>query len=166
MPPPRLKLRPATPDDAPALAALQMAARNDLTTRFGQGPWSGNITEKGVHFSLRNSHVYVLKERGTVVATLTLATKKPWAIDRSFFTQIPRPLYLTSLAVLPERQRQGLGQTAVTQALEIARAWPAQGIFLDAFDAGAGEFYRKCGFREVGRATYRNVPLIYFEALV
>jgi len=38
-----------------------------------------------------------------------------------------------------------------------------------AFDhpqAGAGEFYRKCGFRETGRATYRTVPLIYYERLL
>ncbi|MCX6955567.1 MAG: GNAT family N-acetyltransferase [Verrucomicrobia bacterium] len=168
MAPPHLKLRPASVDDAAALAALHVAARADLTARFGPGSWSGNITERGVLFDLRNAHVYVLKERGSVLAALTLATRKPWAIDRSYFSPIPRPLYLTSMAVLPDRQHQGLGRSAVVQALEIAREWPAQGIFLDAFDApaGAGEFYRKCGFREVGRATYRNVALIYFEMLV
>lgn len=32
--------------------------------------------------------------------------------------------------------------------------------------ARAGGFYQKCGFREVGRVTYRNVPLIYFEMLL
>jgi hypothetical protein len=45
---------------------------------------------------------------------------------------------------------------------------PGDAIRLDAYDAeaGAGEFYRKYGFREVGRASYRNVPLIYFERLL
>jgi hypothetical protein len=45
---------------------------------------------------------------------------------------------------------------------------PSDAIRLDAYnaDADAGEFYRKCGFREVGRALYRNVPLIYFEMLL
>jgi hypothetical protein len=33
-------------------------------------------------------------------------------------------------------------------------------------EAGAGAFYAKCGFREVGRVVYRNVPLIYFEMLL
>jgi hypothetical protein len=44
-------------------------------------------------------------------------------------------------------------------------AWPADAIRLDAWDAqaGAGEFYRKCGYREVGRAAYRKTRLIYFE---
>ena len=31
---------------------------------------------------------------------------------------------------------------------------------------GAGDFYRKCGFREVGSATYRSAPLIYFELIL
>jgi hypothetical protein len=50
----------------------------------------------------------------------------------------------------------------------MAAQWPADAIRLDAFDAeaGAGGFYSKCGFREVGRVSYRNVPLIYFEMLV
>ena len=53
-------------------------------------------------------------------------------------------------------------------AIEHARKWPATAIRLDAYDAayGAGDFYRKCGFREVGRATYRTEPLIYFELIL
>jgi GNAT superfamily N-acetyltransferase len=54
------------------------------------------------------------------------------------------------------------------EAKAVARAWPADAIRLDAYDheAGAGEFYRKCGFKEVGRVTYRGVPLVYFELLL
>jgi hypothetical protein len=50
----------------------------------------------------------------------------------------------------------------------LAHRWPADAVLLDAFDhaaAGVGEFYRKCGYREVGRVSYRHVPLIYFEML-
>jgi hypothetical protein len=41
-------------------------------------------------------------------------------------------------------------------------------VELDAFDGGAGgsDFYRKCEFREVGRATYQTYPLIHFEMLL
>ena len=72
------------------------------------------------------------------------------------------------MAVAPELQRQGIGKRCVAAAMEIARAWPADAIFLDAYDAaaGAGEFYRRCDFREVGRAPYRGAPLIYFESLL
>jgi ribosomal protein S18 acetylase RimI-like enzyme len=161
-------LHPATPADAPAIAALRNATADDLTARHGKGWWSGCCTERGVLFDMKHARVYVVRENGAFVATLRLATKKPWAIDRSYFTPCARPLYLTSMAVAPERQRQGLGKRCLTEAVAITRNWPADGIYLDAFDhdVGAGEFYRKCGFREVGRVKYRGVPLIYLELLV
>lgn len=164
----RLKLEPATTTDATALAVLHTAVGADLTARHGKGPWSSIVTERGVRFNQRNGAVYVARRNGAIVATLTLATKKPWAIDPSYFTPIARPLYLIWMAVVPEYQRQGVGRECLALARKIVRDWPAQGIFLDAYDAdaGAGEFYRKCGFREVGRSTYRGAPLIYFEDLV
>ena len=107
----------------------------------------------------------VARDEGKIVATVRLATKKPWAIDLSYFTSCEKALYLHSLAVAPNRQRQNIGESCIEEACRIALAWPAQFIRLDAYDApaGAGAFYSKCGFREVGRASYRKVPLIYFE---
>ncbi len=54
------------------------------------------------------------------------------------------------------------------RASALAREWPADAIRLDAYDAGAGAgaFYLACGYREVGRVTYRGVPLVYFETLL
>lgn len=102
------------------------------------------------------------------MATLTLSTRKPWAIDRNYFSTCKRPLYLTSMAVVPNQQRKGIGRLCINQAVEFARRWPSDAIRLDAYDAeaGGGEFYRKCGFHEVGRATYQSSPLIYFEMLL
>jgi GNAT superfamily N-acetyltransferase len=163
-----LKLEPATPADAADIASLRIATAEKLTAAHGIGPWSGQTSEKMVLFNIRNSSVYVARERGKLIATLTLATKKPWAIDRKYFSKCNRPLYLTAMAVVPELQRQGIGRLCVEAAKKIVQAWPAQAIFLDAYAAaaGAGEFYRKCGFREVGRATYRGAPLVYFEMFV
>jgi len=112
--------------------------------------------------------VYMAKHNGRVIATLTLQTKKPWAIDRHYFADVKTPLYLLSMAVDVRLHRQGIGRQCVEQASVIARRWPADAIFLDAYDAdaGAGEFYRKCGFDEVGRATYRGTPLIYYQLLL
>jgi ribosomal protein S18 acetylase RimI-like enzyme len=117
---------------------------------------------------MRGSSVFIVRRRTKVVATLQLATKKPWAIDASYFVKCERPLYLTGMAVDPEFQRMGIGRAMLEEAQQIARAWPGDAIRLDAFDspAGAGEFYAKCGFRVVGRATYRETPLIYFELIV
>lgn len=160
-----LKLRIATEADAPALAELRNVVAEDLTARFGQGPWSGQCTERGVLFDMKQGRVYLAEADRQPIATLRLATKKPWAIDPAYFTPVPRPVYLTAMAVRSDHQRKGLGRQCMAEALELARKWPAQAIWLDAFDAvaGAGDFYRKCGLKEAGRKVYRGVPLIYFE---
>ena len=162
------RLVAATPADAAEIAALRHDAGEDLTRRFGKGHWSGAASEKGVRFDLRTSQVWVVRSRGRIIATLRLAARKPWAIDTSCFTPCVRPLYLTSMAVAPDRQRTGVGRRCLEQAIRLARDWPADAIRLDAYDApaGAGEFYRKCGFREVGRRSYRGNPLVYFETPV
>ena len=160
-----IKLQVAKMGDAAGIAALQTAAAAHLTARFGEGPWSRPTSDKAVLFQMRNATVYVARDEDEPKATLTLATKKPWAIDRKYFTPCKRPLYLTGMAVAPDDQRKGIGRSCIEEALRITKAWPADAIWLDAYDAtaGAGEFYRKCGFREVGRAAYKDVPLIYFE---
>jgi GNAT superfamily N-acetyltransferase len=163
-----IKLELATAEDAAVVAALRNAVAQHLTARYGKGHWSSSSSEKGVLYNLRNSRVYVAREGSEVIATLRLCTKKPWAIDPKYFSPCKRPLYLTDMAVTPDRQRKGVGRLCVEEAGRVAREWPGDAIRLDAYDAeaGAGEFYRKCGFREVGRVSYRNVPLIYFERLL
>jgi GNAT superfamily N-acetyltransferase len=101
------------------------------------------------------------------VATFALQTIKPWSIDRTLYAPCRRPLYLTAMAVHPDEQGKGIGRECLGEALRIAKEWPADSLRLDAFDAdaGAGGFYSKCGFREVGRGCYRTVPHIYFEAV-
>ena len=157
----------ATPADAAGVAALLTAAANRLSAIHGEGHWSRESTERGVLNTMRTSKVFVAKRGNLPVATMTLATKKPWAIDVSYFTPRPKIVYLLSMAVDPAVQRQGIGRTCIEQALAIAQAWPADTVRLDAYDAdaGAGGFYVACGFTEVGRVVYRNVPLIYFEKL-
>lgn len=155
--------------DAAKLAALRNAVAVDLTRKFGQGHWSAEVTEPGEARSIKTSRVLVARDDDDeIVATLRLATKKPWAIDRAYFSDVARPLYLTDMAVAPRMQRRGIGRRLVREAAEVAATWPADAIRLDAYDAaaGAGQFYAKCGFREVGRVTFRGVPLIYFELVI
>lgn len=158
----------ATADDAAAIASLRTSVAEHLTAQYGKGPWSSSSSEKGVLFHLRTSRIYVARGENGLVATLRLATRKPWAIDREYFSASLKPLYLTDMAVEPNLQRSGIGRLCLEEARRIGREWPGDAIRLDAFDAeaGAGEFYRKCGFREVGRVSYRNIPLIYFEMLL
>lgn len=154
--------------DAPALAALHTAVSEDLTRRHGPGFWSSKTTERGVLRSVRSSRIVVAYVGRAIVGTVHLQTKKPWAIDISYFTPVKTAIYLTGMAVIPDMQRKGIGRKLLNEAVKQVRAWPADVIRLDAFDAaaGAGEFYAKCGFREVAHVVYKNDPLIYFELLV
>ena len=164
----KLRFADATPDDAPAVAALQNAAAGGLTVRFGAGRWSSLTTELSVVGSLRGGRVRVGRSGRHVLTVLRLATKKPWAIDPSCFTPVKRPLYLTSMAVSPAHQRRGLGRQALDDARAVAVAWPADAIRLDAFDgdSGAGGFYERCGYTPRGRVVYKGNPLAYYELLL
>jgi GNAT superfamily N-acetyltransferase len=163
-----IKLQPATIAVVPGLVSLRTAVGNHLAAQFPGILRAAGISEKGIRFAMTRATVYAAHQRRQVVATLTLSTCKPWAIDIAYFSPTATPLYLTDMAVHPRHQRKGVGRQCIALALEFARQWPATAIRLDAYDAayGAGEFYSKCGFREVGRAIYRETPLIYFELLL
>lgn len=156
--------------DAAEVAALRAEAARGLTARYGHGHWSGEPSERGVATELRlkRGRIWLARHDGEPAATFTLATRKPWAIDVSYFTPVARPLYLRDMAVHPRWQRRGLGRRCLEQAVRIARDWPADAIRLDAYDAdaGAGGFYARCGFRETGRVVYRGNPLIYYELVL
>ncbi|HEY0876664.1 MAG TPA: GNAT family N-acetyltransferase [Vicinamibacterales bacterium] len=158
----------ATPDDAAAVAEVRNAAADALTRLHGQGHWSGFTTSHGVLRGINTSRVLVARSGHRIIGTLRLATRRPWAIDPSFFADSRRPLYLVDMAVTPSAQRQGTGRELLRAAVKTAEEWKADAIRLDAYDhaAGAGPFYEKCGFKEVGRATYRGVPLIYYQFLL
>jgi GNAT superfamily N-acetyltransferase len=162
-------LTPAEPDDAEAIAAVRNAAADELTKRFGTGHWTNTVTGKGVWSDMRRQvRVFVVRRGARIAATLSLQTRKPWAIDVKYFTPCARPIYLTNMAVHPDFQRQGVGRGSLDAAIAVARDWPGDAVRLDAYDAdaGAGDFYARCGFREVGKRVYRTTPLRYFERII
>jgi GNAT superfamily N-acetyltransferase len=163
-----LSFATATIADAPAVARLRAAVAADLTRVHGHGHWSSVATEKGVVRDIQSARVLLTWSGASLVATVRLATKKPWAIDPAYFTPRTHVIYLTDMAVDPSWQRQGVGRRCLEHAMGVARAWPADVVRLDAYDApaGAGRFYARCGFREVARVTYRRTPLVYYELLL
>ena len=122
----------------------------------------------GTRGSGSRGRLLVVRRDTRLAATLSLTPKKPWAIDLRFFRASRHPLYLLSMAVSPEFQRQGIGRHCISCVFDLCHERSVDGIRLDAYDAaaGAGLFYQKCGFAEVGRASYRNCPLVYFERLL
>jgi ribosomal protein S18 acetylase RimI-like enzyme len=149
------------------VAAVRIAAADRLTRDFGDGHWSAHTNEDAVLRDIKSSRVLAIRDGDRIIGTLALQTKKPWAIDISYFTPCKKALYLINMAVAPDRQRGGAGRALLAEALTVARSFPADAIRLDAYDstAGAGDFYRKCGYTQVGNKAYRGVPLLYFELM-
>jgi GNAT superfamily N-acetyltransferase len=118
--------------------------------------------------SFRHARLIVARSGKRIAGMLRLQTKKPWAIDISYFTPVKKAVYLTGMAVLPAFHLKGIGAMLIGEAARQVRTWPAGAIRLDAWDAeaGAGAFYSKCGFRDVGHVVYRTAPLIYFELVL
>jgi len=164
----QLKFSDATLADVAAIAALQNAAADALTARFGEGHWSSLVKERGAALAQRHARVRLGRSGKRVLTVLRLATKKPWAIDVDYFTAVKRPLYLTGMAVSVAHQGRGLGRQALEDACAVAQSWPADAIRLDAYDAfaGAGDFYARCGFKDRGRVVYKGNPLVYYELLL
>ncbi len=162
------RLVPARAEDAEEIAELRNAVARDLTQAHGRGHWSGLVTARAVLLRMRSAIVFGYHLGPRIVATLSLGIGKPWAIDVARFTLVRSALYLTDMAVAPDLQRRGVGRGCLLDVRRLARAWPAEAVRLDAYDAeaGAGPFYAKCGYREVGRVVYRKVPLIYYESLI
>lgn len=164
----RLTFSDAGLADAPAIAALRNSTSQDLTARFGKGHWSWATSERGVTSALRHARIRIGRSGRRIVTALTLATRKPWAIDVDYFTPVERPLYLTGMAVAVEHQGHGLGRQALKDARRVAQSWPTDAIRLDAYNApaGAGRFYARCGYVERGRVKYKGEPLVYYELLL
>jgi GNAT superfamily N-acetyltransferase len=157
----------AIPSDAAALASLQMDVARDMTQRFGEGAWSAAPIEPDVARQVNESRVLVARRDAEIVGTVRLVRAVAGVIDTSAFTPVTTALYVLGLAVAPTARSQGVGRCLMDAAKDTVRAWPAQAMWLDAYEhsAGAGPFYLKCGFRAVGRTTYRQMPLTYYEWL-
>jgi GNAT superfamily N-acetyltransferase len=155
----------ASTRDARAIAALRVQVARGMTRQFGKGHWSACPTVADVTRQIRASHVLLARQDKEIVGTVRLVEARQWAIDSSAFTPASIALYVLGLATAPDHRRRGIGRALIEAAKAKARTWPAQALWLDAYDhpAGAGAFYRACGFREVGPGSHGELQLIFFE---
>lgn len=138
-----------------------------MTEKFGPGPWSAFPSKTDVVRQLRASHVLVARRNEDIIGTVRLARVLPGVIDSGAFTPVETALYVFGLAVAAEARGQGIGRQLMETAKAAARSWPADALWLDAYDhaAGAGGFYIECGFRPVGPSARGEVPLHFYEWL-
>jgi len=159
------KFVPATVADVPSLTALEVAEAAQMTRGSGPRRPPPPGIEKKVRSRLKNSSVYVARENGRLIVALRLGTKKPRTMDTKYFQPCARPLYFLGVTVAPYRRNVETGLRCMEETARIARERLADALRLDACEENR-EFYRKCGFKEVGRVVNKTVPLIYFEMLL
>jgi GNAT superfamily N-acetyltransferase len=175
----KLTIDEATPNDVAEILALRLAVGARMQERFGDDRWAPPISESSVRRLFKGPRIrksdgatlikiLVGRSRGEIVALTRMQTKKPWAFDLKYFMACAKAVYLGDVEVLPKCQGRGFGTQLMAAAIGHARTWPVDAVRTSAFDgaAGAGLFYTKCGFREMGRVKYRKIPMIYFEMIL
>ncbi len=164
-----VRLRQAGLDNLKPVRSILVAAADDLTARFGEGHWSGVRTIATLQKYAGSGTLYVIEADAIVVGTLRLTDLKIGFYRNAWFARPKDPAgYLLDMAVSPDRQHRGLGRRAMEQAERLARQGGLRAIRLDAYQgpAGAGGFYRKCGYDLVHKGEMRGVALEYFEKLL
>ena len=78
------------------------------------------------------------------------------------------PLQLSQVYVMPEQQRYGVGARLIDAAAAFARQQVADGIWLSVWEDApwAVNFYRKCGFAEVGVTDFKLGQSVYTDLLM
>ena len=176
MTPPTPSLRPATPEDAEALAELINFAGEGLPAYIwermaepGETVWDvGRRRARREEDSFSYSKAVVLERDGAVAACLIgyPLPDAPEPIDHDEMPAMFVPLqelenlapgtwYVNVLAAYPEQRGQGHGAALLARAKEIAAAGGRQGLSIIVADAntGARRLYERSGYRETARRT-------------
>ena len=165
----KLSYRRTHVSDAATVRGLRAAAAEELMRRCGEGHWSEVFTVATIKKHLAEKAVFLVDLDVTPVATFELHTNKPFWYSTAWFAEPDAPaFYLLHMAVLPARQRHGIGRHIMSEIEDMARGQGHRAVRFDAYDAlaGAGAFYQKCGYELVHSGSFNGVPLEYYEKLL
>jgi len=142
-------IRPETPADFGAISSLvEEAFANHIHSKQTEHLIVDALRNAGaLHLSL------VAAEDGDIVGHIAFSPVKIAGVDCAW-------LGLGPVAVVPRRQRQGIGPALIERGLEDIQAMGACGCVL----LGHPEYYRTFGFHALPQLTLMNVPVEYFLA--
>jgi GNAT superfamily N-acetyltransferase len=154
-----IRLRRAAAEDVRTVHAILAAAAEDLAARFGPGHWSTVSSIETLRKYASDGVLFVLEAGAAAVGTLRLTDRKIGFYHVEWFAHpADDAAYLLDMAIDPGSQRRGIGRRSMTLAEDAARLLGLRALRLDAYEgrAGAGEFYRKCGYSLVHRSAFRG----------
>ncbi|HEV2747641.1 MAG TPA: N-acetyltransferase [Allosphingosinicella sp.] len=133
-----IAVRPAEARDASAIRAVHLAAFPDAT----EADLVGQLDKDGASvLSL------VAEEDGEIVGHILMSRMRVEGDGRGF-----RALGIAPVAVVPERQRAGIGSALIREALARARDAGEQLVFL----VGEPDYYRRFGFAAATAARFAS----------
>ena len=141
--------RPATPSDAAGISECVRAAYTHYIERIGTPP--GPMLDDYAHV-VRDHRAYVIDDGGQVVGVLVLMDKEDGIL-------------LDNVAVLPERQGEGLGRRLIEHAESEARRLGHRHLDLYTHQQMTENIamYGRIGYEEVERRTERGFPRVYMR---
>ena len=171
-----LRIDFAQPSDARELVALHDAVAAEVTARLGQGHWSKLTRLERMRESIKRSdgqpssrNVFVAREAGVIVATVTISHRGMHLWKRSLWEEPKEPgLAAFSLAVLPSRYRQGLGRIMMQFTEEEAEDAGLKWVRLDAYtnNPDSNAFYQALGYANRGTQWFGTVGIDLYEKRV
>ena len=163
--------RPATPDDAPALARL---GRDSFCAAFAHlykpedlNPFLEQVySEKAVAEEIADpAIIHRLAADGTALAGYCKMREPSWYADHS---DAARPIALGQLDTDPDRTGQGIGAVLMDWAIDEARTRGCDAIQLSVWSEnhGAQRFYQRHGFTKIADidfwvGNHRDDELLY-----
>jgi ribosomal protein S18 acetylase RimI-like enzyme len=136
-------IRPAVTTDAPTLVGIIHAAFEEYRGQLDPPSGAHSETVDTISRKLESSRA-------------ALALTGEMAVGCVFFEESPGRMYLSRLAVLPERRRRGLGQKLIEFVEEQARAQQLGRIYLGVRLVLHAQraYYERLGYRLVGEAAH------------
>jgi ribosomal protein S18 acetylase RimI-like enzyme len=154
-------LRPATPADAPALAALGTDAfiaafghlyrSEDLALFLGEyrtaGKYAQDMRDPG-------TRIVLAREGKRLLGYSLLVLGK--GLDERPPPRPERPAFLSQLYCAPDATGRGVGAALIERAIAEARAWGADAVQLTVYSEnfGAQRFYARYGFDNVADTSF------------
>ena len=166
---PTLMLRKAAPDKIEPLQEIVRLCGEDIGARFGLTFWVPPPPIELMRRHASEKAVYAVMDGDEAVATFTFGLSG-WPEQSALLWADTnhRAAYLSRLAVLPDRQGQGLGRWCLAEVERLAREQDCQAIRLDAIRTYAPPIalYRRLGYEERGVIEWTNWYGVHRELLL
>ena len=159
-----IDIRPATPADVPAVAALAaltfpLACPPDVTAESVAAFIADNLTEAHFERSLADTarEVLVALAAGEIVGYTLLVAGEPTDADVAAAVRIRPAVEISKCYVHPDHHGAGTAGGLMQASIEVARTRGAAGVWLgvNQQNVRAQRFYGKQGFAKVGTKRFR-----------